>query len=280
MGTYIVTGAAGYIGRFVAQSLADEGHTVLAIVRDASQIDLSGSVVVIQGDLWDLNLADYESKLKGSTLIHLAWQDGFVHSSDAHMGYLSNHFKLVRKLIELGVKRVVGLGTMHELGPQTGLVSEDAVPNPQNQYGIAKNALRVSLNELCGRLGVTFLWLRCFYILGDDVRNHSVFTKMLLLDEAGEKTMPLTLGTTKFDFIQVDELGAIIAKVSGEESYFQGVLNIGSGIVVTLRERLEEFHRENNLSIELEFGAFPERQGIAEGCWPNLTRLHSMFPRF
>jgi len=278
MGTYIVTGAAGYIGRFVAQSLAGQGHSVIAIVRDASQVDFPGSVRVVEGDLWAVDWKALEDTLNGATLVHLAWQDGFIHTSDAHMGRLSDHFKLVRELLDLGVKRVVGLGTMHELGPQTGLVSEDAVPNPQNQYGIAKNALRLSLNELCGRLGAQFLWLRCFYILGDDSRNHSVFTKMLQLDAEGEETMPLTLGTTKFDFIQVDELGQIIATVSTLADV-QGVLNVGSGEVITLRERLEKFHAENALTIELAFGAFPERQGISEGCWPNLTRLREIIPQ-
>lgn len=272
MGKFIVTGSAGYIGRYVVSTLAVQGHSVTAILRDSKSVTFPNQVTVIESDLWNLDLNKYNSLLHDSTLIHLAWQDGFVHTSDAHMGHLSDHYRFVRSCIDLGVNKVVGLGTMHELGPQTGLVSEDVVPNPQNQYGIAKNALRLSLEELCNRLEVEYLWLRCFYILGDDSRNHSVFTKMLQLEEAGEKKMPLTLGTTKFDFIQVDELGNLIAQVSSIEG-LTGVLNVGSGKVMSLRERLELFHQEHNLEIELDFGAFPERQGISEGCWPDLGRL-------
>lgn len=272
MGKFTVTGSAGYIGRYVVATLAEQGHEVTAILRDSKSVKFPAQVNVIESDLWSLDLGSYRTFLSDSTLIHLAWQDGFVHTSDAHMGHLSDHYRFVRTCIELGVTKIVGLGTMHELGPQTGLVSEDVVPNPQNQYGIAKNALRLSLQELCSRLDVEYLWLRCFYILGDDSRNHSVFTKMLQLEAAGEKKMPLTLGATKFDFIQVDELGQLIAQVSSIEG-LSGVLNLGSGKVMSLRERLELFHHEHNLKIELDFGAFPERQGISEGCWPDLIRL-------
>lgn len=272
---FIVTGSAGYIGRYVVTTLAEQGHEVFAVLRDSSKVNFTSDVVIIESDLWQLDMEKYASIVHGATLIHLAWQDGFVHTSDAHMGHLSDHFNFVRSCINLGLKKVVGLGTMHELGPQTGLVGEDAVPNPQNQYGIAKNALRLSLSELCERKGVEYLWLRCYYILGDDSRNHSVFTKMLQLDAAGEKTMPLTLGTTKFDFIDVEELGRKIALVSAIEGS-SGVLNIGSGKVMTLRERLEQFHREHNLTIELDFGAFPERQGISEGCWPDLAKISNL----
>jgi nucleoside-diphosphate-sugar epimerase len=272
VGKFIVTGSAGYIGRYVVMQLAAQGHEVTAILRDSSSVTFPAEVAVIESDLWQLELEKYELLLKESTLIHLAWQDGFVHTSDAHMGHLSEHYRFVRSCIELGVTKVVGLGTMHELGPQTGLVSEDALPNPQNQYGIAKNAFRLSLKELCNRLEIELLWLRCFYILGDDSRNHSVFTKMLQLEASGEKKMPLTLGATKFDFIQVDELGRLIAQVSGIDG-LTGVLNLGSGTAMSLRERLELFHQEHQLRIELDFGAFPERHGIGEGCWPDVSKL-------
>jgi dTDP-6-deoxy-L-talose 4-dehydrogenase (NAD+) len=167
---------------------------------------------------------------------------------------------------------------MHELGPQTGEVSEHAIPNPQTQYGIAKSALRLSVEELCGRFGVEFLWLRCFYVMGDDARNHSVFAKLLELEAAGKKTAPLTAGASKFDFIQVDELGRVIALVSAIGG-LTGVLNLGSGKTMTLRERLELFREEQQLKIDLDFGAFPERVGISGGCWPNLSRLEMYLPQ-
>ena len=38
-----------------------------------------------------------------------------------------------------------------------------------------------------------------------------------------------------------------------------GIINICSGKPVSLRERVEQFVKENNLSIKLQYGAFPDR---------------------
>lgn len=270
----MVTGASGYIGRYVTQSLADQNNEVYALLRDASTVSFSSGVKIIEGDIWSLEDHLLSDIAKDAILIHLAWQDGFVHSSDKHMEQLSLHFKFVERLISFGLAKFVGLGTMHELGPVSGKVSEDVIPQPRNQYGIAKNALRLSLEELCNRKNVQYLWLRCFYIFGDDSKNSSVFSKMLELEAEGAASISLTQGTTKFDFIDVTDLGKLIAAISTVQG-LTGVVNIGSGKVMTLRERIELFKLENQLQLQLNFGAFPERQGISEGCWPDLARMNN-----
>lgn len=273
MSKFVVTGASGYLGRYVVMHLANDGQTVFALVRDSSSVDFPQNVEVVEGDIWRTNEAELSKIVAGATLVHLAWQDGFVHSSNRHMGELSNHFVFLEKAISLGVTKIVGLGSMHELGPISGPVAEDVIPQPRNQYGIAKNALRMSLDELCSRRGIDFLWLRCFYILGDDSRNNSVFSKMLELEAAGAESMPLTSGSTQFDFIDVSELGQLIQRAV-KQNGLTGVLNLGSGRVMTLRERIDQFKVDNNLNLKLNFGEFPERAGIGEGCWPDLTKFN------
>lgn len=276
MAKFIVTGASGYIGGYVANFLEELGHEVIAPLRKDSLHDLNPGVSVIRGDLWEIASTVWEEIAPEATLVHLAWQDGFVHSADSHLGQLSNHYNFVRNLISAGISRFVGLGSMHELGQVSGLVAEDCIAVPVNQYGIAKNALRSSLNNLCEQWNVGFLWLRCFYILGDDHRNKSVFSKMLELEAEGAEFMPLTAGNARFDFIEVHNLAALIAQVA-QLPEVTGVLNLGSGQVVSLRERIERFKTENNIQLELRFGVFPERSGIGQGAWPDLTRMNELF---
>lgn len=274
MAKFIVTGASGYIGGYLANFLFEMGHEVIAPIRESSEHSLNSGIRIIRGDLWEIDEIIWKKAAEGSILIHLAWQDGFVHSSDSHMSQLSSHFDFINKLIRSGIKKFVGLGSMHELGLVSGLVTEDCPALPVNQYGIAKNALRASVNNLCLEHSIDYLWLRCFYILGDDYKNKSVFSKMLELEIAGVDEIPLTEGNARFDFIQVNDLALLIAKASQEER-LTGILNLGSGNVMTLRDRIEQFKIENNLSLRLNFGAFPERQGIGEGAWPDLTKMKS-----
>lgn len=275
MAKFIVTGASGYIGGYVANHLDELGHEVIAPIRSGSSHILNPGISIISGDLWEISTTACQEIATDATLVHLAWQDGFIHNADSHLGQLSNHYNFVLKLISSGLTRFVGLGSMHELGPVSGLVSEDSVAVPVNQYGIAKNALRNSLRNLCEQWNIEYLWLRCFYILGDDHKNKSVFSKMLELEAEHAEYMPLTSGSARFDFIEVRDLAVLIAQAA-QNHQVTGILNLGSGEVVSLRERIERFKTENKIQLELKFGVFPERTGIGEGAWPDLTRMNEL----
>jgi dTDP-6-deoxy-L-talose 4-dehydrogenase (NAD+) len=276
MTRFIVTGASGYIGGYVANFLIQQGHEVVAPVRNKTTFDpdkkVNALVNVIEGDLWEIKRSVWKEIAEGSTLIHLAWQDGFNHSAESHLDNLQKHFQFVEVLVELGISKFVGVGSMHEVGPVSGLVTESHEADPVNNYGKAKNALRMFTEALCFENNVEYLWLRCFYILGDDHKNNSVFSKMLRLESESASSISLTSGEASFDFIDVKRLAFLISVTSAEKS-ITGTLNLGSGNVMTLKERIELFKNENKLQLELKFGEFPERVGIGSGAWPDLGRL-------
>lgn len=79
------------------------------------------------------------------------------------------------------------MGSMHEVGFYEGCVKEDTPTNPQSMYGISKNALRQSINVLQKEYLFEFLWLRGFYIVGNNKYGCSVFSKLETAVEKGEK---------------------------------------------------------------------------------------------
>ena len=150
------------------------------------------------------------------------------------------------------------MGTMHEVGYWEGAIDENTPCNPISMYGIAKDSLRRSMILYTQQKGVILQWLRAYYILGDDKHNNSIFCKLLLAAEEGKKTFPFTTGKNKYDFITVDELAKqISAAVS--QSEINGIINCCTGNPMSLAERVEQFIKENNLDIKLEYGAFPDR---------------------
>ena len=119
-----VTGAGGYIGRFVVKTLVDQGHEVVAIDFVHQGIDERAKIC-------DVNIFSgepdvYEKMGCPDSVIHLAWKDGFVHNSNAHMDNLSSHYKFLRNLVDAGCKNISVMGTMHEIGFYEGKIDENA----------------------------------------------------------------------------------------------------------------------------------------------------------
>ena len=66
--------------------------------------------------------------------------------------------------------------------------------------------------------------MRGYYIYGDDLRNHSIFTKLLEASKKGDKTFPFTSGKNQYDFMSVDKLvEQIVAIISQNE--VDGIIN-------------------------------------------------------
>ena len=251
-----VTGAGGYIGRFVVKTLVDQGHEVVAI--DFVHQGLDERAKICDVNIFSGEPDVYEKMGCPDSVIHLAWKDGFVHNSNAHMDNLSSHYKFLRNLVDAGCKNISVMGTMHEIGFYEGKIDENTPCNPLSQYGIAKNALRQALLTYTKDKDVNIFWLRAYYILGDDKKNNSIFAKLLAAAEAGKKEFPFTTGKAKYDFIQVDELAKQIVAASTQDKY-TGIINVCSGKPVSLGDRVEQFIKEKGLDISLQYGVFPER---------------------
>ncbi|WP_307935695.1 NAD-dependent epimerase/dehydratase family protein [Streptococcus uberis] len=217
----------------------------------------------------------YEFFDQPDVVLHLAWQDGFIHNSENHILNLSKHHFFLEALFKSDVKRVAVLGTMHEVGFYEGSIDETTPCNPLSLYGISKNSLRLEAEYFSKLYSKKLQWLRGFYIVGNTSHGSSIFSKIVQAAEKGVKEFPFTLGLNQFDFLDYSEFCyQVVAAISQDE--ISGTINICSGYPEKLADRVERFISENNFDIKLQYGAFPDRPYDSKAIWGNNSKISAI----
>lgn len=268
----IVTGANGYLGSGIVKAILDKGHEVIAVDFKTDNVDERAKK--IEGNLFEID-NPYVYFDKPDALLHLAWRDGFVHYSDAHIEDLPKHYKFIKAFVDEGCKHITVMGSMHEVGFYEGSINENTPCNPITPYGIAKNALRNLTEMICKQNEVVFQWLRGYYIVGNSKYGSSIFSKITAAVEAGKKEFPFTLGQNQYDFIDYPDFCKQVANAV-EQSIEQGIINICSGRPEKLADMVERFIKENNYDIKLQYGVFPDRPYDSKAVWGDSSKIEKI----
>lgn len=272
----LVTGAAGYIGRHVVKAFCDAGHEVY--VTDFSYKGIDERAQRMDIPIFDGDKNIYEKFGKPDVLVHMAWRDGFVHNSPAHMKDLSAHVTFLQNMIDGGLRYLTVMGSMHEVGYWEGAIDENTPCNPMSMYGIAKNALRQALMLYAKDREVHLHWLRAYYIYGDDARGSSIFAKLYQAAEDGRTEFPFTSGKNLYDFIHIDDLAKMILYAS-IQSDTDGIINVCTGEPMSLADKVESYIKERQMNITLQYGAYPDRPYDSPGTWGDAAKIKKIMEK-
>ena len=265
----LVTGANGYLGQGIVRQLLDIGQEVIATDFITDNVDDRAKRV--NCDLFEV--ADpfifFDSP---DVLLHLAWRDGFVHYSEAHILDLFNHYHFIEKMAQSGIRKIAVMGSMHEIGFFEGSINENTPCNPITPYGISKNALRGLVKIIADKNNIPFQWLRGYYIVGNSEYGCSIFSKITAAELDGKKEFPFTYGQNQYDFIDYSDFCIQVAAAVSQEKV-NGGINICSGRPEKLADRVERFLKENNYCIKLNYGAFPDRPYDSKAVWGDNKKI-------
>ncbi len=243
---YVVTGAAGFIGSHLAETLLREGHDVLGVdaytdyyERSRKERNAAG-LDVLEADLADTSLEPILAGADG--VFHLAGQPGVRASwGDTFELYLRRNVLATQRLFESAAEhriRVVFASSSSVYGDAESYpTAEETVPRPISPYGITKLACEHLAVAIGSARGLDAVLLRYFTVYGPRQRPDMAFTAMLEALARGEQFRLFGDGSAARSFTYVGD--AVAATVAAMERGRSGeVYNVGGGDEATMNEAI------------------------------------------
>jgi UDP-glucuronate 4-epimerase len=249
----VVTGAAGFVGSHVADSLVADGVEVTGIdcftdyyARAAKEANLGrlrddARFRLVEGRLQDLDLgpllegADHVYHLAAQAGVRTSWGREFTHYTEHNV--LATQ-RLLEAAVAAGGPRVVYASSSSVYGEATELpLREDGQCRPVSPYGVTKLAAEHLAVLYHRAYGLPTVSLRYFTVYGPRQRPDMAFHRFLCAARDGQPLLVFGDGRQTRDFTFVSDIVAATraAAVSGKAG---SVYNVGGGERVELNRVL------------------------------------------
>jgi len=272
----LLTGASGFIGRHCIQPLIDRGFDVYCVYRTVRPdifID-EDHVTWCQTDL--MKIKDFQNlfeSLSPTHLLHLAWDvtPGSYFESVNNFDWLVSGLHLLSEFTKSGGTRAVCAGTCFEYDLRYGYCNEYITPTvPSTYYGFCKHQLQSISDKYAEKKGIKFTWGRIFYPYGPfeyPTRLVPSVIQALLNDESAQ----CTHGNQIRDFLHVTDVAD--AFVTLLDSEVTGIVNIGSGKPVSIKELVMQIAQLLRKEDDIRLDAFPARENEPQFIVADTSRL-------
>jgi nucleoside-diphosphate-sugar epimerase len=271
-----VTGAAGFVGRYVVAELKKRSISPILVRRRKSVVpnsDEAGAAIVL--DIRNPGSNAFELLGKPDSLIHLAWGNLPHYSLLQHFEEeMPAHYLFLKGLVEAGLKNLVVTGTCLEYGMQSGRLYEDQETHPIVPYGVAKDGLRRQLQLLQRTMSFNLTWARLFYLFGEGQAQTSLLPQLQSAVERGEKVFKMSGGEQLRDYMPVTRAAEHLVTLANA-ARDHGIVNVCSGRPLSVRSLVEGWIKQYGWSITLGLAEHPYPQYEPMAFWGSSAKLES-----
>ncbi len=243
----LVTGVAGFLASHVADALLAAGQEVVGLddLSGGFRENIPEGVCFYEGSILDTALLGrIFAAHRIRFVFHLAAYaaEGLSHFI-RNFNYTNNvvgSVNVLNESVRAGAECFVFSSSIAVYGSAEPPIREDAVPMPEDPYGIAKRAVELDLEAAHRMFGINYLIFRPHNIYGerqntaDRYRNVvGIFLNQLLRDE------PMTIfgdGCQTRAFTYVADVAPVLARSIDMPSAWNQVFNIGADTPVTVNE--------------------------------------------
>ena len=150
-----ITGATGFIGRYVLPLVLDANGDVTVACRNVSSVpkEWANRARITQLDLADPgeNIFNVSAARTFCCIWRGVTCTTIVPPTISRQNF-SRHYRFLKSMVRSGLKTAVVTGTCFEYGMQSGCLAETTICQPSTPYGLAKHMLHRQLQFLQGKL--------------------------------------------------------------------------------------------------------------------------------
>jgi UDP-glucose 4-epimerase len=253
----LVTGASGFIGSHLCRRLSEAGAEVHAISRTKHSTNADG-ICWWQGDLAELEtVQELLAITKPGLIFHLASLVAGARDVKLVMPMLRSNFLSTLNLLTVasgfGCRRLILTGSQEE--PEVG----DPEAIPSSPYAAAKWTSSAYARMFHALYQLPVIVMRVFMVYGPAQRDLHKLIPYVTLSLLRGEVPKLSSGHRQVDWIYVEDVVEGLLAASQTIGMEGKTIDIGSGMLVSIRNIVEQLIRLINPQIEPLFGAIADR---------------------
>jgi NAD dependent epimerase/dehydratase len=271
MQTVLITGADGFIGSHLTESLIRQGFKVRAFVYynsfnswgwlDHCADEIKGQFEVFLGDIRDPH--GVKAAMTGcDAVVHLAALIAIPFSYHSPDTYVDTNVKgtlnVLQAARELGIKRLVHTSTSEVYGTAKFVpITEEHPLQGQSPYSATKIAADQLAHSFYSSFGLPVVTVRPFNTYGPRQSSRAVIPTIITQIANGGRSIQLGSITPTRDFSYVkDTVDGFIAVLNSENGVGQ-VFNLGSNFEISIEETAKLI--ADNMEVKIEINSSIER---------------------
>lgn len=270
---YLVTGAAGFIGRSVAEKLLSEGHNVTTIdnLSTGKLENLPVGVNFIEGNDYDKGILQKIENMSFDAIIHIAGQSsGEISFEDPEYDLNTNTLSTVLLLQickKTGCRKFIYASSMSVYGDaENELVSESTIPMPKSFYAVGKLASEHYM-RIFSTYGIQCTALRFFNVFGvgqnlDNLKQGMV--SIYLAQAIRNKHIIIKGSGDRFrDFVYIDDVVSAVETVLRREGSNFEIFNVSNQRKIFVSMIIDYIEKRlPNISHEYTDGTPGDQHGV------------------
>ncbi len=292
--TVVVTGAAGFIGSHLVDTLLAEGWHVIAVDNfdpfydpEVKRHNLGSALqnprfTLVEADIRNLDSlkSALSSHLTPHALVHLAARAGVRPSIEDPQGYYETNVLGTQNLLELAhawnIEQFVfaSSSSVYGVNPDVPWREDDPVLRPVSPYGASKIAGEFLGHVYSHLYGIRFLGLRLFTVYGPRQRPDLAIHKFahLMLES---KPIPIYgAGSTSRDYTYVDDIVRGIRACLDYDATNYEIINLGNSHTVKLLDMVAAL--ENALGEKAQLDKQRAQPGDVPHTWADITKAQQL----